>query len=116
MNDIEKIIQIFESGQYKLALELANGIKLNHLELMQMIYDKNNAEVTDEFSDIYERHSSIFGDFEIVAPHEVRFEGNSYLCCYKIHSLISGDYLGSIGYNTLQECFKTILYKIELLY
>lgn len=116
MKDVEKIIQIFESGQYKLALELANGIKLNHLDLLQMIYDKNSAEVTDKYSDIYERHSSIFGDFEIVAPHEVRFEDNSYLCCRIIHDPITGDYLESIGYNTLQECFKTILYKIEVLY
>lgn len=51
MNDIEKIIQIFESGEYKLALELTESIGLTHLELLQYIwnnYKKGYSEVINE--------------------------------------------------------------------
>ena len=112
MNDIEKIIQIFESGQYKLALELANGIKLNHLDLLQLIYDKNLKEVTDEWSDIYGAYSSEFGDFEIVDLCDEEYDIIEFCFCRQVND----SNLETIMYKTLQQCFKTLLYKIEVLY
>lgn len=51
MNDIDKIVQIFQSGEYQLAIQLANGIGMSDMELLQYIWDNHKYENNDSLFD-----------------------------------------------------------------
>ena len=109
MNDINKIVQIFQSGNYQLAIQLAAGIGMNDVELLMYIWENESEyyDITPEEYDMYLTHQRcIFGEFELTKEYDVDI--NEY------EWFLADDYGNDSYYSTLHNALTCILNIIEL--
>lgn len=108
MDEIDKIVQIFQSGEYQLAIQLANGIGMSDMDLLIYIWE-NESEYYDNNPDEIEDYSTVqrchLGEFELTKEYNT---GEDYYEWF-LTEKDTDSY-----YSTLHNALTCILHIIEL--
>lgn len=109
MGEIDKIVEIFQSGQYQLAIQLANGIGMSDMELLMYIWENDSEYYDEDFTgqDYCEIQRCGFGEFLISLDIFIRDRNGEF----RLENNDGDDFYYSTLYNALDSLIRMITYE-----